>query len=116
VPWTDLRGETSLPELVDLLRQASLLVGNETGPVHLAIGIGIPTVCMFGGGDFGRFMPYGDSAKHRVVIIRLDCFQCNWICTRSRPECIVDVSADRMWAGEVEGILQNRDVRSCSPA
>jgi ADP-heptose:LPS heptosyltransferase len=111
----DLRGKTSLPELVDLLRQASLVVGNDTGPMHLAIGLGIPTVCVLGGGHFGRFMPYGESAKHKVVINRLDCFQCNWNCTRSRPECILDVSVDRVWE-EVRGLLQNRVARSSSPS
>jgi ADP-heptose:LPS heptosyltransferase len=111
----DLRGRTSLPELVDLLQQASLVVGNETGPVHLAIGLGIPTVCVLGGGHFGRFMPYGDSAKHKVVINRLACFQCNWNCTRSRPECVLDVSVDRVWE-EVRGLLQNKVARTSSPS
>jgi ADP-heptose:LPS heptosyltransferase len=111
----DLRCKTSLLELVDLLRQASLVVGNDTGPVHLAIGLGIPTVCVLGGGHFGRFMPYGDSAKHKVVINRLDCFQCNWNCARLRPECVLDVSVDRVWE-EVHGSLLNRVIRASSPS
>ncbi len=44
----DLAGQTSLRELTSLLRDASLYVGRDTGPSHLAAALGTPTVNLMG--------------------------------------------------------------------
>jgi ADP-heptose:LPS heptosyltransferase len=93
----DLRGLTSLGGLIAIIRDSILVVGNETGPMHLAIAIGTPTVAIVGGGHFGRFMPYGDSHRHRFAVNRLECYSCSWNCSRVRPECIEGVRVDDVW-------------------
>jgi ADP-heptose:LPS heptosyltransferase len=47
----DLGGETDLPGLAALLSQLRLLVTNDTGPMHLAAAVGIPTVSVWGPSD-----------------------------------------------------------------
>ncbi|WP_431285292.1 glycosyltransferase family 9 protein [Humitalea sp. 24SJ18S-53] len=44
----DLCGRTSLRELAAIARQATVCIGNDTGPVHLAAAMGTPTVALFG--------------------------------------------------------------------
>jgi ADP-heptose:LPS heptosyltransferase len=39
---------TSLGELAELLRQARLYIGSDTGPMHLASAVGTPCVALFG--------------------------------------------------------------------
>lgn len=41
-------GELTLPELLALLERARCVVSNDTGPMHMAIALGRPTVCLFG--------------------------------------------------------------------
>ncbi len=53
---------TSIPELVALLRRASLVVGGDTGPVHIAAALGVPTVGLYGPTDARRNGPYGPRA------------------------------------------------------
>jgi heptosyltransferase-1 len=48
----------SLSELIALLRRASLFVGGDTGPMHLAALLGVPTVALFGPTDPARNGPY----------------------------------------------------------
>ena len=43
----DLTGRTSLLQLGHLLSQASIAIGNDTGPTHLAAALGIPTLALF---------------------------------------------------------------------
>lgn len=43
----DLTGRTSLPELTELTRVASVAIGNDTGPMHLAAASGCPSVVLF---------------------------------------------------------------------
>ena len=49
---------TSLGELVALLRRAHLFVGGDTGPLHMAALLGVPTVALFGPTDPERNGPY----------------------------------------------------------
>jgi len=46
-PAVDLIGQTSLPELAAALCQLRLLVTNDTGTLHLAAGLDVPSVAIF---------------------------------------------------------------------
>lgn len=43
----DLAGRTSLPDLAGIAARASLAVGNDTGPMHLAAALGCPSLVLF---------------------------------------------------------------------
>ncbi len=78
---TDLSGRTSLRELAFLLAGARFLVSNETGAAHLAGAVGIPLICIVGGGHYGRFFPYRDASDDVFVAAsEMNCFGCNWQC------------------------------------
>ena len=44
----DLTGRTDLAQLAAVLSRASLAIGNDTGPMHLAAALGIPSIVLFG--------------------------------------------------------------------
>ncbi len=62
-----LAGQTSLSQLVALLKHARLVVSNDTGPGHIAAALGVPLVIMFGRANPIRLHPY--RRKHCVVAI-----------------------------------------------
>ncbi len=81
----DCIGTTSLLQLLDLLQNAALVVSSDTGPAHLAIGLGVPTVVIVGGGHFTSFVPYPPAVtpdKVRFVYRELACYHCFWNCTQ----------------------------------
>jgi ADP-heptose:LPS heptosyltransferase len=45
----DLTGRTTLLELAAVTARAALAIGNDTGPMHLAAALGIPSLVLFGG-------------------------------------------------------------------
>lgn len=49
----------SVAELIALTQRAALVVGGDTGPVHLAAALGVPTVALFGPTDPARNGPWG---------------------------------------------------------
>lgn len=58
---------TSLMELRGLLQRSDLLVANDSGPMHIAVAVGIPTLALFGPTDPGRNGPYGMDDPDRGV-------------------------------------------------
>jgi lipopolysaccharide heptosyltransferase II len=47
----NLAGKTSLPQLVALLQQASLVIGGDSGPMHIAAAVGTPLIAIHGPTD-----------------------------------------------------------------
>ena len=92
----DMRGKTSLPELAELYTRCSLVVANDTGPLHVAIAVGTATVCVLGGGQFGRFAPYGDANRHKFVFKEMDCFGCGWDCVYESNRCVEGIEVTRV--------------------
>lgn len=57
--------QSSIAELISVTRRAALVVGGDTGPVHLASALGRPVVGIFGPTDPARNGPFG--GKFRVL-------------------------------------------------
>lgn len=55
----------SLGELIAVTRRASLFIGGDSGPMHLAAALGIPVVAIFGPTDPARNGPY---STRRIVL------------------------------------------------
>ena len=60
-------GEYSLADLPFLIQQFDVLVTNDTGTMHLAIALGVPTICLFGLTSPQLIGPYQDLAIHHVI-------------------------------------------------
>jgi ADP-heptose:LPS heptosyltransferase len=107
VPLLNWAGRTDLAQLASILSAARLLITNETSAVHMGAACGTPTVCLLGGGHYGRFMPYQihrETARPvpSAVIHAMPCFGCNWQCIYQRPAgepvpCIQQIDTEEVW-------------------
>ncbi|MCM8796928.1 MAG: glycosyltransferase family 9 protein [Candidatus Omnitrophica bacterium] len=98
----DMSEKTSLEELIALISNASLLITNDGGPLHIAAALGIKTVSLFGPVDERVYGAYPPSPLHRVIKCNLECRPCynNFRlnpCLRER-ECITSISVDEVFA------------------
>jgi heptosyltransferase-1 len=59
--------DCGIADLIALTRRARLVVGGDTGPVHLAAALGLPAVSLFGPTDPARSGPYFPTAHVRVL-------------------------------------------------
>ena len=106
VPLQNLCGQTTLAELAGMLSQSRLTISNDTGVVYLSSAVGSLSVCIVGGGHFGRFVPYpdlpGQTNNLKEVFHKMPCFGCNWECIypikKGEPApCIEKISVDAVW-------------------
>jgi heptosyltransferase-2 len=68
-----LAGETSLGDLLGVLSRLTLLLTNDSGPMHLAGALGVPQVAIFGPTDHRETSPVG---RHALVRAQVDCAPC----------------------------------------
>jgi ADP-heptose:LPS heptosyltransferase len=114
----DLTGKTTLPEMFDLMKSAALVVSNDTGPAHVAIGLGAPSVVIVGGGHFGCFVPYPEGVRPetaRFVYQRMECYHCFWRChkrvdAKDSFPCVAAVTMEQV-QGACEELLNPATAR-----
>ncbi len=73
-PINNLIGRTTLDELMDTLATCDALVTNDTGTMHLAAFLGVPTVAIFGSTEPALTAPLGDF--HHVIRHKVECSPC----------------------------------------
>jgi heptosyltransferase-2 len=90
----NLAGETTLGQFIDLAAACRLFLTNDSGAMHIASALAVPTVAIFGATDDAGTGPTGPLA--RVVREPADCAPC---LLRECPidhRCMTRVSADRV--------------------
>jgi heptosyltransferase II len=86
-------GETTVDELVALLSLATGFVGNDSGAMHVAGALGVPTVGIFGSTDPRRTAPLGP--RTRVLAEPPSCSPClARTCRFGRAACFDPIDVD----------------------
>jgi ADP-heptose:LPS heptosyltransferase len=87
-----------LPALPDLatflavLKRARLFISGDTGPLHLAAGLGVPTIALFGPSSPQQWAPLGE--QHRALQgAPCSCSTDSALCRAPRP-CMAAISPD----------------------
>jgi heptosyltransferase-3 len=87
-----------LGQFAAALAGARLFVGNDSGPAHMAAGLGRPGVVIFGSSSSPIWGPWSPARAWRVVQNPYDCNPCPGDrCYRfERPECILSVTFEQV--------------------
>ena len=100
--------ETDLKQLGALLQKCSLIVSNDSGPMHIAAAVGTPTVGIFGPTHPETQGPYG--AKHEVAVKKgLRCLGCDRLNCET-DECMRNLSVDEVWEVVTKCLRKNHIV------
>ncbi len=96
VPARDFAGATSLAAFVEMTAACRVFLANDSGAMHVASALGIPTVAVFGATDAAGTGPVGP--RTRVVQEPVDCSPC---LLRECPidhRCMTRVASERVAA------------------
>ncbi|GAA0213243.1 lipopolysaccharide heptosyltransferase II [Selenomonas dianae] len=104
IPPVNLVGRTNLKQLAHVFTRAALVLGGDTGPVHLAAGLRVPTVMLMGPTDANRNGPYGQ--LQNAIEVDRPCRGC-W--KRACPkglDCLAAISVDAV-AAQIGAVLRS---------
>jgi heptosyltransferase-1 len=93
-PKLNVAGTTTLPQLAAMLGECDLMVGNDTGPLHLAVALGRPVVAPFTCTRVRRTGPYGPAS--RAVETTVWCAG-SYVKTCDRLDCMRELTPSRLW-------------------
>lgn len=71
-----MAGDTRVGQLAALFKRAAVVLGPDSGPLHLAAAAGAPTVTLYGPADPAEFGPWGPPQKHLVIASDIGCHPC----------------------------------------
>ncbi|MCM2356965.1 MAG: glycosyltransferase family 9 protein [Geobacteraceae bacterium] len=96
----NLAGRASLAESTAIIEKGAVLVSGDSGILHIGVGLGKPTVSLFGPGIAKKWAPRGN--RHHVVNKQLPCSPCTRFghtpkCPVS-AKCLADIAVDEVVA------------------
>jgi ADP-heptose:LPS heptosyltransferase len=93
----DLVGAVDLDVLGGVIARCSAFVANDSGPMHLARALGVPTLAFFGSTDPAQF----DFAGHRVLFKSEPCSPCSFYglarCPKGHLRCLETIEVEEAW-------------------
>jgi len=84
--------ETNVLELAVLASKSDIVISSDTGPLHIAVAVGTPTVAIFGPTSPARNGPYG--RIHRTLVHERSCGNCYKRKCDKIPSCMYDLSVE----------------------
>lgn len=93
-------GQTTVRELMALVKRCQLFLTNDTGPMHVAAAFNVPLVAVFGPTDWQTTSPYGVDAK--LVRQPVSCAPC---LLRECPidhRCMTGVTVDQVYGATLQ--------------
>jgi ADP-heptose:LPS heptosyltransferase len=113
-PGLNLVGRTSLTETAAIIERSALLLSGDSGVLHIAAGLGKPTVSLFGSGRINKWAPRGE--RHIVIKKGLPCSPCTTFGTTPPcpigARCMQEITVDEVFNAVMMQLTAGRVVPS----
>lgn len=107
----DFSGQLGLGALAGIIQHCNVFVANDSGPMHMARALGVPTIALFGSTDPGQF----DFSGHQLMFKNLSCSPCSLYglkrCPQKHFRCLTDIEAQPVF----EAVCELVQSKPCAP-
>jgi len=103
--YQNLVGKTTLTQLLSHIAGLDLFICNDSGPMHIAGALGIPTVSIFGPTNFRQTYQWGND-KYRLIRHDIECAPCmKRECPLKHHKCMKNISAKEVLDASFELLI-----------
>lgn len=106
-PKAVLAPQTDIGEMAGLISKCSLIIANDSGPMHIAAALKIPTLGIFGPTDPKKHGPYSSNSDY-IIKDDLHCIICNMLVCPYNQECMKELSSE-IFLSKVEKLLDEKN-------
>ena len=99
----NLAGKTTVLQLLSLLKRSRLLITNDSGPLHFAAALGVPTISFFGPETPVLYGPLGEG--HTIFYKNIDCSPCIHAVNTKLTNCTNPICMDTITVDEVRRVI-----------
>jgi len=92
----------NIRELTASLQKCRCFICLDSGPMHAAAALDIPTVALFGPADIQMWLPLADHVKGVKAKTKIDCSPCHQIGCANNGKCMEDIEVDDVLAKTLE--------------
>lgn len=113
----DMCGKLSIPETISLIKKMDLVIGIDSGLIHMAAAFDIPSILLHGPTSLKRWQPRSDNCK--VLSRKFFCSPCllqkgaKKYCKHKTPECMEFLTPDIV-VKAIQDKFGSKTVRSCN--
>lgn len=101
-----LAPQTDVAEMAGLISKCNLIIANDSGPMHIAAALNVPTIGIFGPTDPKKHGPYSLNSDY-IIKDDLHCIVCNKLVCPYNQECMKELSSDLILQ-KVEKLLNEK--------
>lgn len=101
-----LAPKSTLLQMAALISKCNAIVSNDSGPMHIAAAIGIPTIGLFGPTNPRGHRPYSPKSDY-VIKNDLECISCDKLICPLNHECMTQLPASEV-VSKLEKILSGK--------
>jgi len=109
-PTVVTAGRTDIKKLVAVINSLDVFISGDCGPLHIAAGLGIPTVGIFGPTNPALTGPFGDT--HKVICHPQECSFCNRRSGKCDFKCMLTIIPEEIAAAAEEILAYLQGPRS----
>ncbi|MGB9596828.1 MAG: glycosyltransferase family 9 protein [Candidatus Poribacteria bacterium] len=83
-------------QLAAMIEKCDVMLSNDTGPMHISVGVGTTTIALFGPGNHIKFQPIGE--KHSMIRKDVPCSPCKQFTDKCKDNiCMKLITVDDVW-------------------
>ncbi len=101
-----LAPQTNVSEMAGLISKCNLIIANDSGPMHIAAAMKIPTLGIFGPTNPKKHGPYSSNSDY-IIKDDLHCIICDKLECPFNHECMKELSADLLLS-KVENLINEK--------
>lgn len=104
-----MAGKTNIRQLASLISECDAFITNDSGPMHMASALLVPTVAIFGSTDSTATGPFGEG--HKIISSNLPCAPClERECPEGHLKCMTGITGDEVFSAFMEILPKERAV------